>query len=80
MLCPYRTNQRVTRKFKDYQGNGMFFDIESTFAPCDGAECPYFLSKDEMDGKEDDLCRKALAETFDVTAKVMALIAEDEED
>ena len=77
MLCPYRQNQRVERKYKDYQGNGMFFDIESTFAECYGADCPYFLSSDAIDGKFGDQCQKAVAETFDVTRKVMSMIASD---
>jgi hypothetical protein len=58
----------------------MFFDIESTFASCYGAECPYFLGGDDLSGKEEDQCRKVWAETYDVTAKVMALIEEDEEE
>ena len=75
MLCPYRQNQRVERKYKDYQGNGMFFDIQSTFAECYREDCPYYLSSEELNGKDGDQCRKVWAETFDTTAKVMAIIA-----
>ena len=79
MLCPYRTNQRVTRKYKDFSGNNMFFDIESTFAPCDRDLCPYFMAAEDLGKHGQDQCKKVWAETQDVTERVLAFLSEDDD-
>ena len=57
MKCPYRINQTVTEKYKDFQGNGMYRNVESEFADCYMRDCPYFMT---INGN--NVCGKVRAE------------------
>ena len=55
MLCPFRKNQKVEQKYKDFHGNGMYFDIQEYFPECEKDNCPYYAFN-QTDCK--DICLK----------------------
>ena len=59
MNCPYRINQKVTKRYQNYHGNGEYLDIENYYPKCEKTNCPWFYI-DDTDYKE--ICLQVKAE------------------